>query len=407
MVRQSDFTFRTFVCDSLHGDERSIAYAYSPMLLCKEILHDADSYLTSHLHSDSSETNLIVQLASCNPDELRHAARTVVRRHPNVVAVDLNLGCPQPVAKDLFFGAYLAQNVELTSRCVRSLVDAMALSSTPVTAKIRIDVQPYRTEQLVDALVNSGISMLAVHGRTLEAGARNGAADLDAVAAIRSMVPEHIPVLSNGNVTSAQDIDAALLTTNADGKRAELFEHLIVIIIILGVMSAEPLLVDPMLFAKWQHRRRSRCTSAAHADDDAHEQCAASGRRSRARQCCETQVAIARRYVALPLAPDADHVTVRDHVLHMLGLRNRSAAVFRRMAPFVAAQHAINNAHESKAAIVNAASVTTLACAIDALHDHYETDAVLDVLESAQCDCVWERVPVRRKRAHHSNVSSE
>jgi hypothetical protein len=77
--------------------------------------------------------------------------------------IDLNLGCPQRIAKRGYYGAFLMDNLEL----VRELVSAAATQlKTPVSVKIRLFPELQTTIDYALMLQQAGASLLAIHGRT-------------------------------------------------------------------------------------------------------------------------------------------------------------------------------------------------------------------------------------------------
>ena len=83
-----------------------------------------------------------------------------------------------------------------------------------------------------------GASLITIHGRyrvnlvaRTGAGARDGPAYLDQIAAIKQAIP-NIPIISNGNITQWDDVVKNLFDTQCD-----------------GVMSAEGILDNPALFS--------------------------------------------------------------------------------------------------------------------------------------------------------------
>lgn len=77
--------------------------------------------------------------------------------------IDLNLGCPQRIAKRGYYGAFLMDNLEL----VKQLVTAAATQlKTPVSVKIRLFPELQTTIDYALMLQQAGASLLAVHGRT-------------------------------------------------------------------------------------------------------------------------------------------------------------------------------------------------------------------------------------------------
>lgn len=78
-------------------------------------------------------------------------------------AVDVNLGCPQGIAKRGRYGAFLMEELDLLHEIVSTLVAGLKI---PVTCKTRIYKDFDRSVRLCETLVNAGASMLVIHGRT-------------------------------------------------------------------------------------------------------------------------------------------------------------------------------------------------------------------------------------------------
>lgn len=126
-------------------------------------------------------------------------------------------------------------------------------------------------------LADAGAALVAIHGRTRgsEDKRRDGAADLDAVAAVVDSLKQRtvpIPCLSNGNVRGPSDVESNLLKTGA-----------------AGIMVAEALLKDPMLFSADVRERSQKtvlqaaaqylrlCRSCSGVDPPSAAECAAAG----------------------------------------------------------------------------------------------------------------------------------
>jgi len=150
-----------------------------------------------------------------------------------VDAVDLNFGCPQQIAKKGRYGAFLLDEPDV----MVSLVDTLARNlQVPVTAKLRMLHGPVEgTVELCQRLEAAGASVLCLHGRTREQNKqRAGAASWDAVAEVVERVG--VPVIANGGIATADDVDACLAHTGA-----------------AAVMSSEALLENPALFCRNIH----------------------------------------------------------------------------------------------------------------------------------------------------------
>ena len=132
------------------------------------------------------------------------------------------------------------------------IVSTLALNlAVPVFCKIRLlDGGEEETVAFARQLEAAGCALLAVHGRLRgdPMHRRKGPADLSQVRAVKAAL--RIPVLTNGNVRSADELLASLRETGAD-----------------GVMSAEAALDDAALFGRAAEaaRRRRRLRRQARA----------------------------------------------------------------------------------------------------------------------------------------------
>ncbi|KAH9112629.1 hypothetical protein LEN26_006168 [Aphanomyces euteiches] len=228
MVDQSEFAFRE-LCRR-YGAQ----LCYTPMIHAKLFLSDT-TYRSQRLQKDLLETNqpVVVQFAGDDPSTLLEAARLVEGR---ACAVDLNLGCPQPIARKGHYGSFLLREHDTIVSILQTWSQSL---SVPFTAKIRLidegskdpdDRGLQATLRLVDQIEAAGASAITVHGRNrIMTGRKTGSADWNAIAAIKRRV--NVPVIANGNIECFQDVAACAQATGAD-----------------GVMSAEALLENPALF---------------------------------------------------------------------------------------------------------------------------------------------------------------
>jgi tRNA-dihydrouridine synthase 1 len=170
---------------------------------------------------------LFVQFCANNPDEFLQAAKYV---SPFCDAVDLNLGCPQGIARKGKYGAFLQEEKELIFELINKLHKEL---DVPVTAKIRILESKEKTLEYARMVLDAGASILTVHGRTREMkGHKTGLADWSVIRYLREELGKDVVLFANGNILKKEDVERCLEETGAD-----------------GVMSAEGNLYDPGIFS--------------------------------------------------------------------------------------------------------------------------------------------------------------
>lgn len=185
----------------------------------------ADLYLDGHPKIDRP---LFVQFCANDPDQLLQSARYV---EPFCDAIDLNLGCPQGIARKGNYGAFLQEDWGLIYKLINKLHLNLEI---PVTAKMRILESKEKTLKYAQMILSAGASLITVHGRQRDQkGHKTGLADWSVLRYLRERLPPDTVIFANGNILRHDDISRCLEETHAD-----------------GVMSAEGNLYDPAIFAK-------------------------------------------------------------------------------------------------------------------------------------------------------------
>ena len=148
------------------------------------------------------ERPVAIQIYGKYPDAMAEAARMVVdMAHPDVL--DLNFGCPVKRVASKGAGAGLLRDIPLMLDITRRVVDAVDI---PVTAKTRLgwDHNNIIIGDLAEQLQDQGIQALTIHGRT-RSQMYTGQADWEPIAQVKRNPRIHIPIIGNGDISSADD----------------------------------------------------------------------------------------------------------------------------------------------------------------------------------------------------------
>jgi nifR3 family TIM-barrel protein len=189
----SDWPFRS-LCSALGS-----AMSYTEFVRAEFIVR-AFEHMLPRFAYEEPERPVVFQIYGDDPDEILKAALRVQELSPDII--DINMGCPAKTVANRGAGVGLMRTPLKVARIFRSLTSALEV---PVTAKIRLGWEEHRNARLIARVVEeNGGAAIAVHGRTKEQG-YGGQADWDAIAEVKAAVK--IPVIANGDVKSAADID--------------------------------------------------------------------------------------------------------------------------------------------------------------------------------------------------------
>lgn len=140
MVDQSELAFRK-VCRKY-----GTTLTYTPMVH-SVIFTTAPKYREKVLQDISPEEQpCFIQFCGHDPDILLKACKIVEKKCP---AIDINLGCPQGIAKRGNYGSFLLENEELVLKILSYLSNNL---SCGVTCKIRLYKDLNRSYKLVKSL---------------------------------------------------------------------------------------------------------------------------------------------------------------------------------------------------------------------------------------------------------------
>lgn len=205
MAGVTDVTFRG-LCKELGADVMVTEFVSA------EGIMQADERTRKYTEFDDAQRPVGVQLFGADGVRMGEAARKIIDwKQPDFI--DINFGCPVNKVVSKNGGSSLLKDCPLLTSVARELVKACPI---PVTAKMRIgwDCNTINAVEVARLLEDSGIQAIAIHGRTRAQG-YTGQADWDVIAQCAESVK--IPVIGNGDISSGQDVELRLRTTNVRG----------------------------------------------------------------------------------------------------------------------------------------------------------------------------------------------
>ncbi len=145
-----------------------------------------------------------IQVFGADEDELLRCLDVVEQAHPDYI--DINWGCPVRKVAGKGAGSGILQDIPKMLAVTASLVRHAHL---PVTVKTRL---AYNTDTMpvtdfAEALQDTGIAALAIHGRT-KTQMYGGTANWEPIGQVKNNPRIHIPIFGNGDiVTAAQAVE--------------------------------------------------------------------------------------------------------------------------------------------------------------------------------------------------------
>lgn len=182
----------------------------SEMISCHGLFHRQQKTLTM-LRTVDKERPVSFQLFGSDADIMGEAAVILDSFKPDII--DINMGCPVRKVTKRGAGAALMTDMDKAREIIRAVVSGC---SCPVTVKIRSgpDSRTINAPLFAKMAEDNGISAVAVHGRTWTQ-AFSGTSDWKVVAALKETVS--IPVIGNGDITSAEEAYKKIAETGCDG----------------------------------------------------------------------------------------------------------------------------------------------------------------------------------------------
>ena len=190
--------------------EQGAAMVYSEFVSAEALVRNIAS-TTRKLRIDERERPVAIQIYGREPADMVRAAQIVAG--PDII--DLNFGCPVKKVARKGAGAGMLRDIPKLLQITREVVEAVSL---PVTVKTRLgwDCENLIITELAPRLQDCGIKALTVHGRT-RSQMYTGKADWSLIGKLKEDPRLEIPIIGNGDITTAEKALDAFERYGVDG----------------------------------------------------------------------------------------------------------------------------------------------------------------------------------------------
>lgn len=180
------------------------AMVYTEFVSAEALVRNIKSTINKLSIADS-ERPVGIQIYGRDVESMVEAAKIVEQVSPDVI--DLNFGCPVKKVASKGAGSGMLRNIPLMLEITKEVVKAV---KTPVTVKTRLgwDNENLVITTLAEQLQDCGIEALTIHGRT-RAQMYTGNADWSLIKEVKDNPRIHIPIIGNGDITTAEEAKMA------------------------------------------------------------------------------------------------------------------------------------------------------------------------------------------------------
>ena len=182
---------------------------YTEMVSADGAIREQKKTLALAEFSDN-ERPIAIQVFGAEPDTMAGAVEIIASMRPDYI--DINFGCPARKIVKRGAGAALMRDLRLMEDVARAAVKATHL---PISAKLRSgwEKASINVVEASQRLQDVGVQMLAIHPRT-QTQQFKGQSDWSLIGEVKKNVI--IPVIGNGDVTTAFDAERMFNETGCD-----------------------------------------------------------------------------------------------------------------------------------------------------------------------------------------------
>lgn len=184
--------------------QQGAAMVYTEFVSAEALVRNVNSTVRK-LTINDAERPVAIQIYGREPADMVEAAKIVEQAGPDIL--DINFGCPVKKVARKGAGAGMLRDIPKLLSVTESVVRVVSI---PVTVKTRLgwDCENIIIEDLGLRLQDCGIKALTVHGRT-RSQMYTGSADWEPIARLKANPAMEIPVIGNGDITSAEEAKLA------------------------------------------------------------------------------------------------------------------------------------------------------------------------------------------------------
>ena len=199
--------------------EAGAAMVFTEFVSSDGLIRDARKAIAKMVTSDE-EAPVGIQIYGNLPEAMVDAARMADRAAEiagghGADIIDINFGCPVSKIAGRGAGSGMMRDPDKMVAITRAVVEAVG---KPVTVKTRLgwDENSKIIVELAERLQDAGIAALTIHGRT-RSQMYKGEADWTLIGQVKANPRMHIPIIGNGDITSAEKAKEAFERYGVDG----------------------------------------------------------------------------------------------------------------------------------------------------------------------------------------------